>query len=268
MRRMRAFSIIELLVLIGIIGILLSILIPVAERMRHRAYIQSCASNLRQIGVALAMYANDNRGNYPRGLYAPDQDWVAGKNHSSAGVFSDDPHAANDVTAAIFLLMRDQALPAKVFICPYDDVNAFVADAEDPYTHGNFTDYRKNLGYSFADMYPSQSATAKGYKWAASSAADFVLAADLNPGPGKEAPFDRLTAVTATSPNAVRERGNSPNHEQEGQNVLFGDGHVAYTTTSLCGAGQDNIYISKEGKIGGSPIDKEDTLLIPVDSDE
>ena len=67
----RAFTLIELLVVIGIIGALLAILLPMAERVRHRGYIDKCASNLRTIGQALAIYADENHGVYPRTRYTP-----------------------------------------------------------------------------------------------------------------------------------------------------------------------------------------------------
>jgi prepilin-type N-terminal cleavage/methylation domain-containing protein/prepilin-type processing-associated H-X9-DG protein len=259
------FSLIELLVVIGIISVLIAIIFPVAERMRHRAYIDSCASNLRQIGQAMVVYANDNAGAYPRATYKPDQDWTAGKDHAALDVFTPSPHAANDITASIFLLMRVEGLPAKLFICPYNDVKVYIPDPEDPYQHGNFTDFRNNLGYSFQNMYPSTAAAAKGYRWTNKFAANFALAADLNPGPGDAPPFDNLSAVTPTSTNSVREKGNSPNHESEGQNVLYGDGHVEYVDTCLSGTGKDNIFLNRAGSVHGSPEDKDDSMLLPVD---
>lgn len=60
-----AFSLIELLTVIAIIGILAAILIPVVGRVRANARNSTCLSNLRQIGVGCLMYANDHRGLLP-----------------------------------------------------------------------------------------------------------------------------------------------------------------------------------------------------------
>lgn len=61
----RAFTLIELLVVIGIIAVLAAILFPVFAQARGQARKSVCQSNLRQIGMAVQMYAQDYDGLYP-----------------------------------------------------------------------------------------------------------------------------------------------------------------------------------------------------------
>lgn len=61
------FTLVELLVVIGIIGLLISILLPSLNRARQMSKGLVCSSNLRQIGTALQMYVNENKGWAPRG---------------------------------------------------------------------------------------------------------------------------------------------------------------------------------------------------------
>ena len=70
----RAFTLVELLVVIGIIAVLISILLPSLNAARRSACSLRCQSNLKQIGMAIVMHFNSNGGNIPWQVWP---DWTA-----------------------------------------------------------------------------------------------------------------------------------------------------------------------------------------------
>src|SRR5687768_1788490 len=67
----RAFTLVELLVVIGIIALLIAILMPSLSRARTQSQRVACMSNLRQLGAAFVMYTNANKGAFPRPAVTP-----------------------------------------------------------------------------------------------------------------------------------------------------------------------------------------------------
>ena len=73
------FTLVELLVVLGVIAVLIALLLPVLSRARSEATRVVCLSNLRQVGLAFLAYANANKGWFPApavGLAPYPEDWV------------------------------------------------------------------------------------------------------------------------------------------------------------------------------------------------
>lgn len=117
--RNHAFTLVELLVVIGIIAVMMSILLPALSKSRQAAQRVVCGSNLRQIGVALQNYVTDSRGHLPTVV---EPIWFPGaitlNTDFTVDPFETLPNGQQKYPFAFANVMKSYLKDSRVLICP------------------------------------------------------------------------------------------------------------------------------------------------------
>lgn len=123
-RSRTGFTLVELLVVIAIIGVLIALLLPAVQMAREAARRTSCANNLKQMGLALHMY-HDNQGAFPPGNYG-DQGFTGFSLHALLLPYVEQSTVYDQIDFRFNYLhpnndaVRNRSL--QVFLCPSDPV--------------------------------------------------------------------------------------------------------------------------------------------------
>lgn len=222
----RAFTLVELLVVIGIIASLVAMLLPALSKARASAQFVRCASNQRQLVTALLMYTSDNKGFFPGGKV--NVNGTVRNNSASWDTVVANPYSLNTLESAgpIFLSRYAKgSAQAPTQFCPADPTPyQFV---EPPLAVGYRTSYRYPLSLIYRP--------------------DQIFRPDLYIGPLTAQEPQKITSVKHTSKKAViadaktyhsRGRFGRPNDLanstvpiQSDIAIGFADGHVERTNT-------------------------------------
>jgi prepilin-type N-terminal cleavage/methylation domain-containing protein/prepilin-type processing-associated H-X9-DG protein len=120
-----AFTLIELLVVIAIISLLVSILVPALARAKAASKITYCASNLHQLGVGVASYANVNKGMIPIGPNYLNDYGVPFPQMATNQIWVGKPSSATAPKAycGLGMLLATRTATAGVYFCPSDELD-------------------------------------------------------------------------------------------------------------------------------------------------
>ena len=142
--RRGGFTLVELLVVIGIIAILISILLPALNHAKKKAQAVACASNMRQIYTAFLMHCQDNKGKLPRPYLVGQCAFDSPATAQNPTIFAQvcawaqyQPGAAGycdmrDGASALTRYIPGQAARENLLMCPGDTGEAAYGHATDP----------------------------------------------------------------------------------------------------------------------------------------
>ena len=264
--RRKGFTLVELLVVIAIIALLMGILMPALARVRHIAFRLVCGTNVSGIGKAMLVYSNDYEDELPR-AGGPRTTWGApgsvqwAANTRGQAYFSSNQDGVATITSCFYLLVKYADVTPKSFICRSDsEASEFRPAEEAPGREAiELWDFGaeplRRCSYSY--HLPFYSATTqKSFALTTSGEPGMALVADRNPwikdASGTKKDFAAFT--NRTSRDGLK-MGNALAHQDEGQNVLFLDGHVEFMKSSLCGVNDDNIFTWMDASWkGGQPM--------------
>jgi prepilin-type N-terminal cleavage/methylation domain-containing protein/prepilin-type processing-associated H-X9-DG protein len=232
----KAFTLVELLVVIAVVAILAASLLPALAAAKPRALQVVCSNNLRQVALAFRTFGIDHNGNTPM-TTSPSQ----GGAWDSVGLRTlSDTQAASRGVSKMFLCLSNELRSPKLLFCPAEYENAYrrvaTSFTEGSPGTGNSVPYTNDLNVSYFVGVDARENWPKMFL-----AGDHNLGGDTNPpttafcymtGPASTArsPFI-WTGTNWTTGRGVAFLANQ--HDQQG-NVAFGDGRVeCFTRTHL-----------------------------------
>jgi hypothetical protein len=253
MKIRKGISLVELLVVI-VFGILfLAVVTLPFGRVTKMPQRVICGTNLKGLGTALTVYANDYNDNYPElkgtGPWSKELGFAYDLQVPEFKEGGTQGNVGRTITASWYLLVREADVAPKSFVCPesglveFDGKNPQNRDIAELWDFG--LDPYKHVSYTMHNPYGQY----PGNAW---RLATFAMAADMSPWfkdgdilpPGEIGQPPQIIKLTDPS---TWQLGLSTDHKKgnklaEGHNVTYADGHNSWETQPNVGVNKDNIY--------------------------